>query len=66
MGIRTYTVTVEFFGWPMAYVEASLDTLVLQAELGGLASFALGVVNGLTTGDALISDVQVGTPCSRG
>jgi hypothetical protein len=35
IGIRTYTVVIEFFGWPMAYVEASFDKLVLRAELGG-------------------------------
>jgi hypothetical protein len=61
VGIRTYTVLVEFFGWPMGYVEASFDKLVLRAELGGLALFALGIENDLLTqGVPMISDFQVG------
>ncbi len=60
IGIRTYTVLVEFFGWPIAYVAASFDKLILRAELGGFAFFAFGYANGLNTIDAVISDFQVG------
>ena len=43
LGIRTYTVLIEFFGWPMGYVEVEpLEKLVLRAELGGFAFFMLG------------------------
>jgi hypothetical protein len=45
LGIRTYTLLVEFAGWPMGYVEAELDRLILRAELGGFAFFLFGVYN---------------------
>ena len=35
-GLRSYTLLVEFAGWPMGYVELEMDRLVLRAELGGL------------------------------
>jgi hypothetical protein len=60
VGIRTYTILVEFFGWPIGYVEASFDKLVLRAELGGFALFAFGVTNELFTRDVLIGDFQIG------
>ena len=59
-GLRSYTLLVEFAGWPMGYVELEMDRLVLRAELGGLGFFLLGVYNdfqlNLTT---LIPDGQV-------
>ena len=62
VGIRTYTVLVEFFGWPMGYVEVSFDKLVLRAEVGGLALFALGAFgNDLFVNHVpVISDFQIG------
>jgi hypothetical protein len=61
VGIRTYTVLVEFLGWPIGYVEASFDKLVLRAEVGGLALFAFGVANDLFTSNVpVISDFQIG------
>jgi hypothetical protein len=62
VGIRTYTVLVEFIGWPMGYVEASFDKLVLRAEVGGLALFAVGAFgNALYANEVpLISDFQIG------
>jgi hypothetical protein len=45
VGIRTLTLLVEFFGWPMVYAEFALKPIVLRAELGGFAFFAFGVYN---------------------
>jgi len=45
VGLRTYTLLVEFVGWPMGYVELELERLILRAELGGFAFFLLGVYN---------------------
>ncbi len=59
VGIRTYTVLVEFFGWPIGYVEVELDRLIARAELGGLGFFALGVANSFFTKDLLVSDFQL-------
>ena len=60
VGLRSYTLLVEFAGWPMGYVEAEFDRLVLRAELGGLAFFLLGVYNdfkfSVTT---MVPDLQV-------
>jgi len=48
VGIRSYTILIEFVGWPVAYVEVEpVDRLILRAELGGFAFFMLGVVNQL-------------------
>lgn len=45
-GIRTYTLLIQFAGWPMGYVEVEpLDRLVLRAELGGFAFFLFGAYN---------------------
>jgi len=59
-GVRSYTVLIEFFGWPMGYVEAEFDKLVLRAELGGFALFSFGVYNYLTVQSIVIPDFQVG------
>jgi hypothetical protein len=45
VGLRTYTLLVEFLGWPMGYVEFEIDNFILRAELGGFAFFLLGVYN---------------------
>jgi len=45
VGLRTYTLLVEFMGWPIGYAEIEFDRLILRAELGGFAFFFLGVVN---------------------
>jgi len=62
-GLRTYTLLVEFAGWPMGYVEAEFDRLILRAELGGFAFFLLGVYNNVAingyTLKTVIPDVQV-------
>ena len=48
LGLRSYTILIEFIGWPMAYVEVEpLERLVLRAELGGFAFFLLGAYNQL-------------------
>jgi hypothetical protein len=60
IGVRAYTVLIEFVGWPMGYVEVELDRLVLRAELGGFGVVALGVTNSLLTTDIVISDFQLG------
>lgn len=60
IGVRAYTVLVEFVGWPMGYVEVALDRLVLRAELGGLGVFAFGVANGLLSTDFVAADLQAG------
>lgn len=47
-GLRSYTLLVQFAGWPMGYVEVEpLDKLVLRAELGGFAFFLFGAFNQL-------------------
>ena len=39
LGLRTYTILIEFIGWPMAYVEVEpLERLVLRAERVGSQS----------------------------
>jgi hypothetical protein len=45
VGVRTYTLLVEFLGWPMGYVELELERFILRAELGGFAFFLLGAYN---------------------
>ncbi len=45
VGLRTYTLIVEFMGWPMAYAEFNFNPLVLRAELGGFGFFLFGVIN---------------------
>jgi len=48
VGIRTYTLLVQFAGWPMGYIEVEpLQRLVLRAELGGFAFFLFGAYNQL-------------------
>ena len=63
VGIRSYTLLIEFMGWPMGYVELDLSPIVLRAELGGFAFFLLGVYNDFQlnsyTLKTLIPDVQV-------
>jgi len=64
VGVRSYTVIVEFVGWPAGYLELEpIDRLVLRAELGGFAFFFLGVANNLIINDytlkTLIPDFQV-------
>lgn len=58
-GLRSYTLLVEFLGWPMGFVELQFDQLVLRAELGGLAFFLLGVYNDFTVNSHLLPDIQV-------
>jgi len=45
IGLRTYTILVEFLGWPMGYVELDLSPVILRAELGGFVGFAFGIWN---------------------
>jgi len=63
VGIRTYTLLVEFMGWPMGYVELELDRLILRAELGGFAFFLLGIYNEFYVNDytlkVMLPDFQV-------
>ena len=59
IGVRSLIALVEFFGWPMGYVEVEMDRLVLRAELGGLGFFAVGVGTTFFAQDLLISDVQL-------
>jgi hypothetical protein len=47
IGLRAYTLIVEFMGWPMGYVELNLAPVVLRAELGGGAFFLFGIINQL-------------------
>ena len=70
VGVRSYTVIIEFVGWPAGYLELEpIDHLVLRAELGGLAFFFLGVANNLTINDytlkTLIPDFQVSYEIAR-
>jgi hypothetical protein len=62
-GLRTYTVLIEFIGWPMGYVELQLDQFILRAELGGFGFFFLGVANQIFvnsyTLSTVIPDVQL-------
>jgi hypothetical protein len=59
VGVRSLIALVEFFGWPMGYVEVELDKLIFRAEVGGLGFFAVGVGNTFFTQDLLISDFQL-------
>jgi len=62
-GVRTYTLLVEFAGWPIGYMELELDRLILRAELGGFAFFLAGLYNDFQlnsyTLQTLIPDLQV-------
>jgi hypothetical protein len=62
-GVRTYTVLIQFVGWPMGYVEYQMDKLVVRGERGGFAFFLLGVTNQLYLNDytlkVLLPDVQL-------
>ncbi|HTO23131.1 MAG TPA: hypothetical protein VMF68_00785 [Spirochaetia bacterium] len=65
VGIRSLIALVEFFGWPMGYIEFEpFERLVLRAELGGFAFFALGAYNDFVVNDytlrVLLPDFQVG------
>jgi len=63
VGLRSYTLLVEFVGWPIGYVEAELDRLILRAELGGFAFFLLGIYNDFYINDytlkVLLPDFQI-------
>ncbi len=63
VGIRTYTLLVEFAGWPMVYAELNLKPIVLRAELGGFAFFLFGFYNDFALNDytlkVMIPDLQV-------
>jgi hypothetical protein len=63
VGVRSYTLLVEFLGWPMGYVELELDRLILRAELGGFAFFLLGVYNDFFVNDytlkVMLPDFQI-------
>lgn len=63
VGLRSYTLLVEFAGWPMGYIELQLEGLVLRGELGGFAFFLLGVYNDFQlnsyTLKTVIPDIQI-------
>ncbi len=42
VGIRAYSLLIETFGFPNAYIEFELNPIVLRASLGGGAFFFLG------------------------
>jgi hypothetical protein len=43
VGLRAYSLLIETFGFPQAYLEFELDPIVLRASLGGGAFFFLGL-----------------------
>ena len=62
VGIRAYSLLIESFGFPMAYIELDLNPFVLNASLGGGAFFFLGIYNQVfldgTTIKILIPDIS--------
>ena len=63
VGIRAYSLLIETFGFPQAYIEFELSPFVLRAALGGGAFFFLGLYNDFIinsdTLKVLIPDVSV-------
>ena len=63
VGIRAYTLLVEFMGWPMGYVELNLKPIVARVELGGFMFFLLGIYTDLYVDEytlkVMIPDISV-------
>ena len=63
VGLRNYTVLIEFFSYPIGYVELNLKPIVIRAELGGFMYILWGFYNHLfLSADSLkiwIPDVSV-------
>jgi hypothetical protein len=60
VGLRAFTFILESFGWPIAYLEADLNPIVLRAEMGGGWFFAFGLLNNATTARAVVGDFSAG------
>lgn len=56
VGLRAFTLIIESFGWPIAYLEADLNPIVLRAEMGGGWFFAFGLASASTTARVVLGD----------
>jgi hypothetical protein len=56
VGLRAFTLIIESFGWPIAYLEADLNPIVLRAEMGGGWFFAFGLASASTTARVVVGD----------
>jgi hypothetical protein len=45
VGLRAFTMILESFGWPDAWLELELKPIVLRADLGGGFFYAFGLYN---------------------
>jgi len=59
IGLKAYTLIIESFGWPMAYLELVLDPIVLRAELGGGLFYAFGLASASGTARIIIPQLEV-------
>ena len=48
-GVRVFTIIIENFLYPEAYVELDLDPFVVSASVGGLAILEFGLLTGILT-----------------
>ncbi len=60
IGVRAYTVIVESFIWPEAFVELNLTPIELEASLGGFLFGIFGLYSNLTTASIMFPDFNVG------
>ncbi len=60
IGARAYTVIIESFIFPEAFIELNLAPIVLEASLGGYVFGLFGLYNNLTTASLMFPDLNVG------
>ena len=59
VGLRAFTLILESFGWPDAWLELELKPFVLRADLGGGWFYAFGLANSSALGKVVIPQLDV-------
>ncbi len=59
IGIRAYSVIIQSFIFPEAFVELNLNPVMLEASLGGYVFGFFGLFNHLSTADLMLPDFNV-------
>jgi hypothetical protein len=59
VGLRAFTLIIESFGWPDAWLELELKPLVLRADLGGGWFYAFGLANSSATASVILPQLDL-------
>jgi hypothetical protein len=59
VGARAYTVIIESFAWPNAFVELDLNPIVLRADFGGGAFLLFGIATTAYTAAMVLPQIDV-------